>query len=74
VAQQWLKASVEPDIQKRIAINNEVVDYMYNWMLVPGTITIPVVVVYNPNAIKEWVMRPSLSGPINSPELLVPAR
>ncbi len=74
VASQWLKASVEPDIQKRIALINEVVDYMYNWMLMPGTITIPVVVVYNPNAIKEWNMRPSLSGPINSPELIVPAR
>lgn len=74
VAEKWLKSSVEPDIQKRVALSNDVADYMYNWMLMPGTITIPVVVVYNPNAIKEWNMRPSLSGPISSPELIVPAR
>jgi peptide/nickel transport system substrate-binding protein len=74
IAQQWLKGSVEPDIQKRSAINSEVADYLHNWMIMPGTITIPVVVVYNPNSIKEWNMRPSLSGPISSPELIVPAR
>jgi ABC-type transport system substrate-binding protein len=74
IAESWLKASKEPDIQKRSTINNQVADYMHNWMLSPGTITIPVLLVYNPKKIESWEMRPSLSGPITSPENIVPAK
>ncbi|MSQ08582.1 MAG: ABC transporter substrate-binding protein [Dehalococcoidia bacterium] len=74
IAESWLKASSEPDIQKRLAINNSVGQYLYDTQLVPSIITIPVVVVYNPAAIKEWKMHPSLSGPLNTAENIVPAR
>lgn len=71
IAQAWLKASAEPDLQKRIEINNGVADFMHHWMLAPGTFTIPVLLVYNPKKIDSWEIRPSLSGPINSPEMIV---
>ena len=74
IAESWLKSSSEPDIQKRLAINSSVAQYLYDTQLVPSTITIPVVIVYNPSAIKEWKMHPSLSGPINTAENIVPAR
>jgi ABC-type transport system substrate-binding protein len=74
IVQSWLKASKEPDIQKRVEINNQVADYMHNWMLSPSTFTIPVLIVFNPKKIESWEMRPSLSGPITSAENIVPAK
>jgi ABC-type transport system substrate-binding protein len=74
IAQKWLQASKEPDIQKRVAVNNEVAQHLYDEQIAPSTITIPVVIVYNPNSIKEWKMHPSLSGPVNTAENIVPAR
>lgn len=72
IRDKFLESSAEIDLQKRRAITDEVADYFHNWMLVPSTVTIPVVLVYNPRGIAEWNMRPSLSGPITSPELIVP--
>lgn len=71
IRDKFIESSNEPDAAKRRAITNEVADYYYNWMLVPSTVTIPVVLVYNPRGIAEWDMRPSLSGPITSPENIV---
>jgi ABC-type transport system substrate-binding protein len=70
----WLASSQEADIQTRVENTNEVADYMHNWMTIPGTVTIPVLLVYNPKSIDSWNMRPSLGGPISSPEMIVPAR
>lgn len=68
----FLESSNEPDITKRRAITNRVADYFFEQMLMPSTVTIPVVLVYNPRGIAEWEMRPSLGGPISSPENIVP--
>ena len=64
----------EFDTAKRIAINKELADYMHEWMVGTGVTTGPFLNVYNPNAIKEWPLRPSPQSPENSYELLVPAR
>jgi ABC-type transport system substrate-binding protein len=73
IRDNWLAAASEADIQTRIELTNEVADYMHHWMLMPGTVTIPVLLVYNPRSIESWNMRPSLGGPISSPEMIVPA-
>ncbi|MEX0761871.1 MAG: ABC transporter substrate-binding protein [Dehalococcoidia bacterium] len=74
IAENFLASASEPDLQERIRITNETADYLHHQMLLPGTFTIPVILPYNPNAIAEWDMRPSLGGPISSPEMIVPAR
>jgi ABC-type transport system substrate-binding protein len=72
IRDNFLKSANEGDIVKRRALTDEVADYFYTEMLMPSTVTFPVVLVYNPRSIAEWNMRPSLSGPITSPELIVP--
>lgn len=72
IRDKFLEASSEPDIEVRRSITNEVADFFFDEMLMPSTVTIPVVLVYNPRSIESWDMRPSLSGPITSPELIVP--
>ena len=64
----------EFDTAKRIGINKELADYMHKWMVGTGVTTGPILNVYNPNAIKEWPLRPSPQSPENSYELIVPAR
>ena len=73
IAQAYLANSLEPDIQKRNENNNDIADFYHKWMLMSGVFTFPVVLPYNPRAIESWEMRPSLSGPISSPALIVPA-
>ena len=64
----------EFDTAKRIGINKELADYMHKWMVGTGVTTGPILNVFNPNAIKEWPLRPSPQSPENSYELIVPAR
>ncbi len=64
----------EFDTSKRIAINKELGDYMFEQMVGTGVTTGPFLNVYNPNAIKDWPLRQSPQSPENSYELLVPAR
>jgi ABC-type transport system substrate-binding protein len=73
IRDKWLESAATADLNGRIAITNEVADYVHNWMLIPGTVTIPVLLVYNPKSMRSWNMRPSLGGPISSPENIVPA-
>lgn len=68
------KTSVEPDAQKRIALNNEAAQYMYDQALEIGVITVPDAIAYNPKAIKSWDMRPGIFMVVNSPENIIPAR
>ncbi len=68
------RVSVEPDLQKRIELNNQLADYLYHQMLKAGFVIIPSRQVYNPNSIAEWNMRRSPQNEYNSFEPLVPAR
>ncbi len=68
------KLEVEADPQKRLDINEELADWMHFWMAGSGVTTGPFLNVYNPNAIESWGLRTSPHNPVNSFELLVPAR
>jgi peptide/nickel transport system substrate-binding protein len=62
-------SSSEPDRSKRIAINKEYLEYMHNWALFPGFVTVPNTNFANPKHIKEWPMHKGAS--YNSPENIV---
>ena len=66
----WYQAAAkEADMDKRVAINKEYAEYMHNWALFPGYITVPKAYFANPNHIKEWPM--NLGNSYNSPENIV---
>ena len=62
IADFYQRASAEPDPEKRIEINNAFAEWMREWMLGMGTVGVPNLIVYNPNAIESWDMRPSTGG------------
>ena len=68
------KLEVESDPVNRIAINKELADWMHHWMVGTGVTTGPFLNIYNPNAVKSWGLRTSPHNPVNSFELVVPAR
>ena len=74
VAEQYGKAAANPDKEERIELMNEVADFLYNWALNPGVAAVPLSIVYNPNSIAEWNMRPSWRQPWNAPEYIKLAR
>jgi len=66
----WYRlSSTEPDIAQRIKINKEYLEYMHNWALFPGFVTVPNTNFANPNHLKEWPMHQG--GLFNSPENIV---
>ncbi len=67
------KTAGELDVQKRIQYNNDLADYLHNWMLASGVVSLPQLVVYNPRSIQSWDMRDCFECEFNSPELIVPA-
>ena len=62
-------AAAEPDTAERIRINKEYLEYMHNWALFPGYVTVPSTNFANPKHIKEWPMH--LGANYNSPENIV---
>lgn len=71
----YMQSSKEADISKRVAINNQVVEYLHHWALNPGIVSIPEARFANPKSIKEWRMQPGLAaGAFNHPENIVLAR
>jgi hypothetical protein len=54
IAQWFLEASQESDVDKRIEINQRVCDYLSYWQVGTGWVATPVVWTYNPKSIKEW--------------------
>ncbi|MDP3062621.1 MAG: ABC transporter substrate-binding protein, partial [Chloroflexota bacterium] len=75
MADTFKKVALEPDFDKRIALNKEVAQYLYDQQLAPGIVGVPQGIVYNPKAIKEWKMRPQLGwSDAKDFEYLVPAR
>lgn len=73
IAQTFLKVSKEPDINKRIKWNEELIDYLMYWQLMTGTVQVPELWVYNPKSIKEWPQSPNIFGSGVNFELIVPA-
>ena len=53
---------------------NEVADFLHKEALNPGVVSVPLSIVYNPNAIKEWTMRPDWRLAWNAPEYIKLAR
>ena len=62
IADFYQRASAESDPEKRIDINNAFAEWMREWMLGMGTVGVPNLIVYNPNAIESWDMRPATGG------------
>ncbi len=62
IADFYQRASAEPDPAKRVEINNAFAEWMREWMLGMGTVGVPNLIVYNPNAIQSWDMRPATGG------------
>jgi len=74
IAQTFLKVSKEPDLDKIIEMNNEIADFMYHWMIVPGAIAVPTYMVVNPKSIASWDMEIIFQAQFRCPECIVPAR
>ncbi len=74
VANQYGLAAANPDKEERIQLMNEVADFLHMWALNPGVASVPLSIVYNPNAIADWPMRPSWRQPWNAPEYIKLAR
>lgn len=64
------KVSAEPDTQKRIELNKQLADYLWEQQVKVAIIALPVTTVYNPKSIADWPMRRAPFGPFNSPELI----
>jgi len=74
LAEMNLKMSAEPNKQKRIDMHIEVVDYMWDQMLIAGIVERPNGVVANPDTVASWEA-PMLPGAAwNYPEYIVPAK
>ena len=69
--QNYLAVGLEPDIAKRIALNNKFADYLHHWMPGIGVVAAPSLIVYNPTAIKDWPMELGLRSTYNSPENII---
>ena len=65
----YQQASSEPDRAERIRINKQYLEFMHNWALFPGFVTVPNAWFANPNYIQERPM--NLGGSFNSPENIV---
>ena len=68
------KVALEPDLQKRIELNNEVVEWMHFWAFAPGVLAVPRTVTVNPNSIESWEMPKAFQASFRAPENIVPAR
>ncbi len=55
IADTFKAVAVEGDPVERIRLNTELVDYLYDQMIFAGTVQVPVLTVYNPNSIADWV-------------------
>ena len=55
IADTFKAVAVEGDPVERIRLNTELVDYLYDQMIFAGTVQVPVLTVYNPNSIAEWI-------------------
>ncbi|MDP3063564.1 MAG: ABC transporter substrate-binding protein [Chloroflexota bacterium] len=74
IAETYLAVGKEPDRDKRIKMNQEMFDYLHNWMIEAGTVMVPVTIAVNPKKIKEWPGHPAMElGSAVNMEAIVPA-
>ena len=71
--EKYVEGQFEADKAKRIAIGQEVMDYMYHQMLLPGVLSAPNMITYNPKSVASWKMRPMIYYAWSNPEDIVPA-
>lgn len=74
IAETFTAVSNTTDLQGRIALNTELVDYLYDQMIFMGTVQVPTFVVFNPNSISSWAGTPSSFTTMNEFESIVLAR
>ena len=74
VAEQYGMAAANPDKLERIRLMNGVADFLHEQALNPGVVSVPLSIVYNPNSIAEWKMRPDWRSAWNAPEYIKLAR
>ena len=72
IAETYLQVNQEQDIEERIRLNTELVDYLTEQMLFAGTVQVPVFVVYNPKSIATWEGSSSIFATMNDFENIVP--
>ena len=73
IVETFAAVNAEPDLQKRIELNNGLADNMLYWMPSSGIVAIPNNVVYNPRSIASWEQRDGFEATWQSPERIVPA-
>ena len=71
IAEKFTQVSNTVDLQERIRLNTELVDFLYDQMIFAGTVQVPTFVVYNPNSIAEWNGTPSSFTTMNEFESIV---
>jgi len=71
---KYVEGQVEGDKDKRIQIGQEVMDYMSYQMLLPGVLSAPNMLTFNPKSIESWEMRPMSVYHWINPENIVPAQ
>jgi peptide/nickel transport system substrate-binding protein len=74
IAETFPIVSNEPDLQERVRLNTELVDYLVDQMLFAGTVQVPNLTLYNPNSISEWQGTSSIFASMNEFEAIVLAR
>jgi peptide/nickel transport system substrate-binding protein len=70
----YSQVSVETDTAKRVQLNNELAQYMWEQALEISVVSVPDSVAYNSKAIASWDMRPGIFMVVNSPENIELAR
>ncbi len=71
VATTWRDVAAEPDMQKKIQMNNELAAYLFDEAVSFGVVGVPAPITFNPNKIAAWPMDPSLFATWNNPEDIV---
>ncbi len=62
ISELYMEAAKEPSKEKRNQLMDEFFDFVHHWALQPGVVSVPELVIYNPNSIKEWRMEPTIFG------------
>ena len=73
IAETYLQVAQELDLQKRIQLNTELIDYIYDQALMVGVVQVPSLTIYNPKSIESWEGSLSAFAGSNEYENIVPA-
>ena len=73
IAEIWTQVNNEPDLNERMRLNGELMDYLIDEALYIGTVQIPNLWAYNPKSIADWPRYPSIFASLANIEAIVPA-